>query len=378
MLRGIQRPEYGAHEGVRIGGERQRSWQAASRRLRDRLDRLGLAQAVDLQRSGDAVRARLRPELAGDWMPGHDTTGLAVRLDAALGGHPDALERETLVSLLGAPAVFEFPDVDEFDAALRVREDTAREGARTVLRFDCEEQRPQDCWDHDPEQGFRLRPGCDLVEALRRATQPPEPGSAYGFGCYRATEYVMLLAIARELGRSNPALLDRLQRRFTRRPIQSREFHDALLREHGTMEAPLPARWFVPGDRVWFRNPDSHSADAAGFEGSWVIYLGAGRFGNFWQTDRPFTLVDKCVEIHHWRHAAYTDAQGQLRIDEDEVARRVALTMADPAALAAVLETMQRWRDPRGVYAQGGCLDRTRECARWLCPATCDVSLAEH
>ena len=40
-----------------------------------------------------------------------------------------------------------------------------------------------------------------------------------------------------------------------------------------------------------------------------------------------------------------------------------------------VLERMQRWRDLRGVYADGGCLDRTRECARWVRPATCDVAL---
>jgi hypothetical protein len=34
---------------------------------------------------------------------------------------------------------------------------------------------------------------------------------------------------------------------------------------------------------------------------------------------------------------------------------------------------MQRWRDPRGVYEHGGCLDRTRECARWVQPNSCDI-----
>ncbi len=106
----------------------------------------------------------------------------------------------------------------------------------------------------------------------------------------------------------------------------------AIAREAARCNAPLPARWFVPGDRVWFRNPDERSADAAGFEGSWVVYLGAGRFSDFWERGRPFTLERKCVEIHHWR-------------------------------------------DPRGVYDEGGCMDRTRESARWVRPGTSDIDV---
>jgi hypothetical protein len=132
----------------------------------------------------------------------------------------------------------------------------------------------------------------------------------------------------------------------------------------------------VPGDRVWFRNPDERSADAEGFEGSWVIYLGAGRFSNFWERGRPFTIERKCVEIHHWRDAVVTEADGRLRIDETRVAQLAERTLADPDALAPVLERMQRWRDPRGVYAGGGCMDRTRESARWIRPGTCDIDVA--
>lgn len=146
-----------------------------------------------------------------------------------------------------------------------------------------------------------------------------------------------------------------------------------LLRELGTFDEPVPACWFVPGDRIWFRNPDAHSADAEGFEGSWVIYIGDGLFSNFWKRNAPFTLERKCVEIYHWRHATYRGEDGCLRVDEDEVARRVALTEADPAEHARVLALMQRWRDPRGVYEHGGCLDRTRECARWVQPDSCDI-----
>ena len=376
MHRGIRPPEAGAHAGIRIrGGDTHRSTAALARRLRDRLHRLGLASHIELSSNAHAVFARVRADRATEWAPGLDTTRLARHLAAAHGTDGVALERETLWCLLLAPDGLEFPSLDEFDASVRIRIGTAEAARRTVLAFDCDERRPADCWARDDEGRFVLRPGRCLIEALRRATQPGDHASPYGFGCYRATEYVMLLAIAEEAARCNPGLLERLSTRIGRRPIQSREFHETVLREHGTMDEPLPARWFVPGDRVWFRNPDERSADADGYEGSWVIYLGNGEFGNFWQRGRPYTLERKCVEIHHWRHATWTDEQGRLRVDEDEVERRVAATMSDPDALAAILARMQRWRDPRGIYAQGGCMDRTRECARWVHPDTCDLEV---
>lgn len=357
--------------GIRIGGEPRRAARDAVR-LRARLLALGLAGSVETSTALGTLHARIRPRVAAAWAPAHDTTRLERHLRHA---GPASLEAETVAALLLAPQRMEFPDLDELDSAVRIRLDTVAAARATALTFDCEERRPDACWHRDVDGRFALRPGHDLIHALRRATQPEPDAVPFAFGCYRATEYVMLLAIAQEAARSHPALLDRLRERTERRPIQSREFHDALLREHGTNDAPLPAGWLVPGDRVWFRNPDERSADAEGFEGSWVFYLGGGLFGNFWQRGRPFTLARKCIEIHHWRDALYTDPQGRLRIDESVVERLTDATLVDPPARARVLDRMCRWRDLRGVYADGGCLDRTRECARWVRPATCDIDL---
>ncbi|OIP14174.1 MAG: hypothetical protein AUK50_12085 [Comamonadaceae bacterium CG2_30_57_122] len=65
-----------------------------------------------------------------------------------------------------------------------------------------------------------------------------------------------------------------MQTLWPQRPIRSAEFHKVFLREQGSMESPLPPRYYVPGDRTWFLNPDDASAEASGFEGSWVMYLG--------------------------------------------------------------------------------------------------------
>jgi len=39
---------------------------------------------------------------------------------------------------------------------------------------------------------------------------------------------------------------------------------------------------------------------------------------------------------------------------------------------------MQRWRDPMGVYAEGGCLDRTLESARHVPADACDIAFEHH
>jgi hypothetical protein len=345
-----------------------------------RLRALGLSGHVD----GPAVEPdgtlclRVRAADAAAWSPCADTLSLAGRLglDGAL--RPADLEREVMLSLLLAPVTLSFPSVDEFESAVRIRCDTAEAAGRTVLDFDTDAiERPAHCWRYDPATGFTVLPGHDLIDALRCATQPDETGRRYAFSCYRASEYVMLIALAKEAQRSHPGLFDRMQAQAERRAIQSGEFHDVYLREYGSMDHPLPSHWYVPGDRVWFRNPDSNSADVPGYEGSWVIYLGGGLFSNFWQRDRPFTLARKCVELHHWRDATCVGADGRLRMDENEVERRVAASFESPEAVASILARMRRLREARGVYKDGGCMDTTRESLRWVRPGTSDIVLPE-
>jgi hypothetical protein len=63
--------------------------------------------------------------------------------------------------------------------------------------------------------------------------------------------------------------------------------------------------------------------------------MGKGLFSNFWQQNKPYTLVNKCVEIYHWRDGVYVDDQGQLQMDEKRVETLVEKTLNDPAAFNA-------------------------------------------
>jgi hypothetical protein len=362
----------------------------ALRALLERCAELGLADAVqgDVHQNHAApgrwrAHLRLRPELARTWAPQHDTIALAHMLARPADGGLDAsldddvaLEREIVACLLAAPVAFEYPGQREAWAAVQLRKNIVRAARRTELAFDTEHaERPADYWTYDEARGFTVLPGRSVTDALRKATQPDASGTLYSFSCYRATEYVTLLGLAETLADFNPALLQALQRQWESRAIMSGLFHDVFLREYGSMDQPLPPRFYIPGDRLWFRNPDEHSANVEGYEGSWVFYIGGGLFTNFWKRNQPYTLVSKCLEIYHWRDGVRGDAAGRLRMDEGVVEARVRETLADPARIAAILPRMMRWREPRGVYRDGGCLDTTRECLRWICPGTADLVL---
>lgn len=311
--------------------------------------------------------------------PDYDTTQLASNLRLNSQHSDKDLELEIVLAMARSPFEFNFPDMEEFEAAIRMRLDVVRIAARAQISFGTGlgEVRPDDYFHFHPDTSFTLIPGVELIDALSQAINPPNADRAYSFSCYRASEYVMALALAREFSRSNPALLQQMQNRWMRQPIMSKEFHEILLFEYGSLEDPVPMKFYVPGARVWFKNPDDYSSDVIGFEGSWVCYLGSGLFNNFWKSNEPFTLQSKCLEIYHWRHGAFMDSAGVLQMDETIVEQHVNQSLAIPGEVCRILEKMLRYRDPSGVYGQGGCIDASREHLRWVCPNTTNINIPQ-
>lgn len=351
------------------------------RNLLTRLDAQSLSPHLIAQAgtdtSGSFVRLRLNDSTARSWAPGFGTMALANVLGLRPQERTEDLCREIVTALLLSPVELEFPSLDEFESAVCIRRNIVLAARKTSLSFETDKaERPAQYWTYAKDRGFTIRPGVTLIDALIMATQPDVSGQQYSFSCYRATEYILLLGIAQELERCNPPLLARLQTLWTQRALMSAKFHEVFLRELGSIESPLPPLYYVPGDRVWFRNPDEPSADATGFEGSWVVYLGSGLFNNFWNHDKPYSLRTKCVEIYHWRHGLYLDTNGEARIDEIRIAPMIAATLNNPAELERVMALMTRWREPRGVYTDaGGCMDTSREFSRWVRPDTGDMPI---
>lgn len=319
---------------------------------------------------------RLTPEAWQQLAPGFDTLGLYQRLPSS---HRH-LTLETLVALLAGPVPVVFPAFEELCAHVAARRHTCVAGAATTLAFATETaERPEAHWRYHEDTGFTLTPRTHLVDALQHATQPAVSGALYSFSCYRATEYVLLLGLSQTLAVHNPRLLLELENQWRHEAIASARFHNTFLHEIGTAEAPIPMGYYTPGDRVWFRNPDEVSADVTGFEGSWVVYVGQGRFTDFWRPRSHYTLDNKCLEIYHWRHAVVSLPDGKPSIDETRVWSALD-RLADPTPAAraerqAILQRMLRYRDPRGVYGDGGCIDSTREFLKPMCPETNRIHL---
>ncbi len=275
------------------------------------------------------------------------------------------LLQEIALGLLAAPVPMVFERWDQVESHIRIRFNIAQAAAKTSLLFATRSaERPVDYWQATDGRGYVLREGVRLEDALIAATQPEITGQTYGFSCYRASEYILLLGIAQEARKVSPAYMEEMERQCRQEVLRSDPFHLTYACEYGTMDRPIPPTFYIPGDRIWFKNPDPISSDVTGFEGSWVFYLGNGLFSNFWQRDRPFDLITKCLEIYHWRDAVEDGDSDEARINEDRVQELVAQTRQDPLAMQRVLARMMVYRDPGGVYANGGCIDSTREIPR--------------
>lgn len=284
------------------------------------------------------------------------------------------LKREIVLSMVRSPLTYFFPSCNEFFASVRMRRNAADAARTTKITFDTEAAlRPLDYWTYVNDKGFTLNPGKNLVDALTK-TITPEGGSAlYSFSCSRACEYVVLLGLTQELEETNSELLSHIENRWRTNPLLRSDFDDAFIREQGDFKTPLPMRFYVPGDRVWFRNPDEYSTNVTGFEGSWVIYLGFGRFSNYWDFTKPTSIEQKCLEMFHWRHGVVRLDNGEYWMDEPLVAEYVKESSSNPQAREAIISRMMKMQDKTGVYADGGFISPTRDQVRWVCKSTSQI-----
>ena len=294
--------------------------------------------------------------------PDLDTAGIATFLRARQVAHDQVLMSEIILAMALSPQAIPFNSTSELKSALRMRRNAVEVASRTELSFDTSSiTRPQAFWVYTKENGFLLRQGISLAEGLERALCPDVSGFTYAFSCQRASEYLMLYAVVRELSKVNKAGLHTVEEQWRKRALTGDDFLFRFLEERGSREAPMPMRYYIPGDRIWFKNPDDHSSDIEGFEGSWVIYLGGGKFCNLWDRHHPYTLEEKCLEIHYWSQSVEVNSAGIAWMNETVVKERVDEALRDPAIQRSILEKMMVYRDPTGVYADGGCIDLSRD-----------------
>jgi hypothetical protein len=326
---------------------------------------LGIDDLVDCSMStrGDGRYLHLRAShrlLA--LCPDFDTANITTFLRTHQPNRDRALISEIILAMALSPDVVYFGSEQELKSNLRMRCTVVQVASRTELNFDTSSiTRPQAYWIYTKENGFLLRQGVSLADGLERALCPDVSGFTYAFSCQRASEYLILYAVVCELQKVNKTGLNDVEQQWRKRALTGDDFLFRFLGERGTRENPMPMRYYIPGDRIWFKNPDDHSSDLEGFEGSWVIYLGGGRFCNLWDRHRPYTLEEKCLEIYYWSQCVEVSPAGILWMNEAVVKERVEKALHEQDLSGPILKKMMVYRDPTGVYAEGGCIDLSRD-----------------
>jgi hypothetical protein len=186
-----------------------------------------------------------------------------------------------------------------------------------------------------PKQGVPLRQAIDDVFINQRA---------YAIGCYTATKLVIVKGFLDyyDRVRESPLLSGLIESRLLadHEPLVDVEPGRAWSFEPGfdpkesrpgkllSIVQDVPPKNFVPGDWVYFLNTDPVSQQKIGYEGSNAIYLGGGRFDDYYgENNHAFTYEEKLDEVFQWRHGVWSRTR--------DAAKKQPLTAEDLERLSA-------------------------------------------
>lgn len=160
-----------------------------------------------------------------------------------------------------------------------------------------------------------------LREAVMDAFLQPQ---RYAIGCYTATKLVIVQGQLDYFARVRPD------------PKKLKALENRLMRDGDPLTAIEPGRmWyfeadataqdlqqegkitrliddvditnFVPGDWVYFLNTDPVSYAKTGYEGSNAIYLGRGKFDDYYNdNNHAYTYAEKLQEVYQWRNGVFS------------------------------------------------------------------------
>lgn len=82
-----------------------------------------------------------------------------------------------------------------------------------------------------------------------------------------------------------------------------------------TLQRGMASTHFVPGDWIYLQNTDPKTQNKTGYEGSNAIYLGRGKFDDFYNDHRhAYTLNEKLDEVYQWRHGVFSRTEDAKKI----------------------------------------------------------------
>lgn len=81
------------------------------------------------------------------------------------------------------------------------------------------------------------------------------------------------------------------------------------------LERGIASDNFIPGDWSYFRNTDAITYEKTGYEGSNAIYLGRGRFDDYYNdNNHAYTFREKIDEVYQWRNGVFSRSRDAKKI----------------------------------------------------------------
>lgn len=78
----------------------------------------------------------------------------------------------------------------------------------------------------------------------------------------------------------------------------------------------VPAKNFIPGDWSYFMNTDKETYEKTGYEGSNAIYLGRGKFDDYYNdNNHSYTYREKINEVYQWRNKVFSRSRDASKIE---------------------------------------------------------------
>ncbi len=168
----------------------------------------------------------------------------------------------------------------------------------------------------------------------------------YSFGCYTAAKIVVTQAVLDYYSRVHPdagrLALVKARLLADQDPLVDIEppamwsfesdFDPRELPRVGKLlqlQHDVPAGNFIPGDWTYLVNPDPASSQRAGYEGSNALYLGQGRFDDFYNdNDHAYSYRQKIDEVYQWQFGVFSRSRDAAKIHplSDEVLGRLGQT----------------------------------------------------
>jgi hypothetical protein len=336
--------------GIRFNcGSDRSALSAVQARMRDYLEQSGIPQAWVLARihGGGAVFTLNTPPddtATLDFVRrrGMDLEDAVIHLPAEAAGKPRAVHtvsrKEIVLALLQHGRMTELPcRFDALEEQVGVRQNIV--AWAETLDWQWPNGGPAR-WNRKYWRYGTPSPRHPLHEAVNDAFLHPR---RYGIGCYTATKLVVLQGVLDYYARvsPDPEKLQRIEARMAAdgEPLVGLEpgamwyfeddysAADARPGKLVRLQQKVAADNFVPGDWVYLRNTDAKSHAKTGYEGSNAIYLGRGRFDDYYgEHGHSFSFREKLDEVYQWRHGVFSRSRDAANIHPLDDRRFLELT----------------------------------------------------